>query len=404
VSRTQWLVVGGGIGGLSAALALGRAGQQVRLLERAAAFREIGAGLQIGANATRVMHRLGILDAVEEVAVHPDRGVMMDAVDGTVLTALTLGRPYRDRYGYPYLVMHRSDLLDILLAACRNCDLISLENGKHVVAVASRSSGGSSGGTVTCADGSSYEADVIVGADGIRSTVRQLIDRSEPIASGYVAYRGTMPVTEVAGINPGDVIIWIGPDMHLVQYPIRRGELYNQVAVFHSYRWEAGEQDWGTPDELDERFALACDPVRQAVALVGRDQRSPIFERDPLPTWRQGRAVLIGDAAHPMLQYLGQGACQAMEDALVLAERAAAAGPAAVGPAGLDPAALDKALLGFEESRLPRTTRCQLTARPWGRLWHTTDPLLSALRNRLMRARAYDDYSDVDWLYAEQPA
>jgi 3-hydroxybenzoate 6-monooxygenase len=399
MSRPRWLVVGGGIGGLSAALALARAGQQVHLLERAAAFREIGAGLQIGANATRAMHRLGILDAVEEVAVHPDRGVMMDAVDGTVLTALTLGRPYRDRYGYPYLVMHRTDLLDILLAACQNSDLISLENGKHVIAAASRSSGRSSGGTVTCADGSSYEADVIVGADGIRSTVRQLIDRSEPIASGYVAYRGTMPVTEVADINPGDVVIWIGPDMHLVQYPVRRGELYNQVAVFHSYRWEAGEQDWGTPEELDERFAPACDPVRQAVALVGRDQRSPILERDPLPTWRHGRAVLIGDAAHPMLQYLGQGACQAMEDALVLAERAAAAGPAAA-----DPAALDKALLGFEEARLPRTTRCQLTARPWGRLWHTTDPLLSALRNRLMRARAYDDYSDVDWLYAEQPA
>jgi 2-polyprenyl-6-methoxyphenol hydroxylase-like FAD-dependent oxidoreductase len=399
MSRPRWLVVGGGIGGLSAGLALARAGQQVHLLEKAGAFREIGAGLQIGANATRVMHRLGILDAVEEVAVHPDRGVMMDAVDGTVLTALTLGRPYRDRYGYPYLVMHRSDLLDILLAACRNCDLISLENGKHVVAVASRSSGG----TVTCADGSSYEADVIVGADGIRSTVRQLIDRGEPVASGYVAYRGTMPVTEVADINPGDVVIWIGPDMHLVQYPVRRGELYNQVAVFHSYRWERGEQDWGTPDELDERFALACDPVREAVALVGRDQRSPIFERDPLPAWRHGRAVLIGDAAHPMLQYLGQGACQAMEDALVLAERAAAAGPAVLDPAALDPAALDKALLGFEEIRLPRTTRCQLTARPWGRLWHTTDPLLSALRNRLMRSRAYDDYSDVDWLYAEQP-
>ena len=397
MSRPRWLVVGGGIGGLSAALALARAGQQVHLLERTAAFREIGAGLQIGANATRVMHGLGILDAVEEVAVHPDRGVMMDAVDGTVLTGLTLGRSYRDRYGYPYLVMHRSDLLDILLAACQNCDLISLENGKHVIAVASRSSGRSSGGTVTCADGSSYEADVIVGADGIRSTVRQLIDRGEPIASGYVAYRGTMPVTDVADINPGDVVIWIGPDMHLVQYPVRRGELYNQVAVFHSYRWEHGEQDWGTPEELDERFARVCDPVRQAVALVGRDQRSPIFERDPLPTWRHGRAVLIGDAAHPMLQYLGQGACQAMEDALALAERAAAAGPAAA-----DPAALDKALLGFEEARLPRTTRCQLTARPWGRRWHTTDPLLSALRNRLMRARAYDDYSDVDWLYAEQ--
>lgn len=388
MSRTRWLVVGGGIGGLSTALALARAGQEVHVLERAGAFREIGAGLQIGANATRVMHRLDILDAVEEVAVHPDRAVMMDAVGGTMLTALTLGLTYRERYGFPYLVLHRSDLLDILLAACRNEDLISLENGKHVTSVEA----GSSGGSVTCADGSSYEADIIVGADGIRSTVRRLIDQSEPISSGYVAYRGALPVTEVADIDPGDVVIWIGPDVHLVQYPVRRGELYNQVAVFHSYRWEDGEHDWGTPDELDERFAVACGPVRAAVALVGRDQRSPIFEREPLTSWRHGRAVLIGDAAHPMLQYLGQGACQAMEDALALAERAAEAGPTAI----------DKALLSFEETRLPRTTRCQLAARPWGRLWHTTDPLLGALRDRVMRARAHDDYSDVDWLYADQ--
>jgi 2-polyprenyl-6-methoxyphenol hydroxylase-like FAD-dependent oxidoreductase len=390
VSQPRWLIVGGGIGGLSTALALARAGQPVHLLERAAGFREIGAGLQIGANATRAMHRLGILPAVEDIAVHPDRGVLMDAVDGTVLTALTLGPRYRDRYGFPYLVMHRSDLLDILLAACRDEDLITLENGKNVVSVAS----GATGGSVTCADGSSYEADVIVGADGIRSTVRRLIDRSEPIASGYVAYRGTMPMTEVAGINPADVVIWIGPDIHLVQYPVRRGELYNQVAVFHSHRWENGEQDWGTPEELDEKFAIACDPVRDAVSLVGRDQRSPIFERDPLPTWRHHRAVLMGDAAHPMLQYLGQGACQAMEDAVTMAERAVALGPTAI----------DKALLSFEEARLPRTTRCQLTARPWGRLWHTTDPLMGLLRNRLLRARDHDDYSDVDWLYAGQPA
>jgi 3-hydroxybenzoate 6-monooxygenase len=390
VSGLSWLVVGGGIGGLSTALALARADQEVVLLERAEAFAEIGAGLQIGANATRAMHHLGVLEAVEEVAVHPDRGVMMDAVDGSLLTALTLGTDYRERYGFPYLVMHRSDLLDILLQACRNDARITLHNGKEVVGVEVHAGGGA----VACADGSTYEADVIVGADGLRSRVRHLIDRSEPTMSGYVAYRGTMPIAAAENIDPSDVVIWIGPDIHLVQYPVRRGELYNQVAVFHSLRWEADEARWGTPDELDERFAIACEPVRHAVSLVGRDHGSPIFERDPLPTWRHQRAVLTGDAAHPMLQYLGQGACQAMEDALVLADRAAALGPGSI----------DKALLSFEQARLPRTSRCQLTARPWGRLWHTTDPLTTYLRNRVMRARAHDDYSDVDWLYAEQPA
>lgn len=384
----SWLVVGGGIGGLSTALALAQAGHRVRLLERAEAFHEIGAGLQIGANATRAMHRLGVLEAVEEVAVHPDRGVMMDAVHGTVLTSLTLGSHYRETFGFPYLVMHRSDLLDILLAACTTQPLVTLENGRHVVSVDTDDTGG----RVVCADGNSYQADVVVGADGIRSSVRQLIDVSEPTNSGYVAYRGTMPVTEVEHIEAGDVVIWIGPDIHLVQYPVRRGELYNQVAVFRSRRWEEGRADAGTPEEMDERFAGACAPVRAAVAQVGRDHGATIFERDPLPTWRYHRAVLMGDAAHPMLQYLGQGACQAMEDAVTLADRAAEFGSEAV----------DKALLSFEEERLPRTTRCQLTARPWGRLWHTDDPLTTYLRNRVMRARLPDDYSDVDWLYAEQ--
>ena len=400
MNALRWLVVGGGIGGLSTALALARADQDVVLLERAEAFREVGAGLQIGANATRAMHHLGVLETVEEIAVHPERAVMLDAVDGSVLTALTLGTGYRERYGFPYLVMHRSDLLDILLQRCRDDDRITLLTGKEVVSV----DVDDTGGAVTCADASSYAADVVVGADGIRSTVRQLIDTSAPTMSGYVAYRGTMPmtatpITESADIDPSDVVFWIGPDLHLVQYPVRRGELYNQVAVFHSLRWEAGEESWGTPEELDERFTIACEPVRHAASLVGRDHGAPIFERDPLPTWRHQRAVLTGDAAHPMLQYLGQGACQAMEDALVLAERATTLGLGAV-----DAGSIDKALLSFEEQRLPRTARCQLTARPWGRLWHTTDPLMTTLRNRVLRARAHDDYSEVDWLYAEQSA
>jgi salicylate hydroxylase len=393
VSRHDWLVVGGGIGGLSAALALARGGQAVHVLERAAEFAEIGAGLQIGANATRTMARLGVLAQAEDVAVHPGRGLLMDACTGEMLTAIEDGQLYRQRYGYPYLVMHRGDLLSILLQACEDTGLVTFGTGKNVIAVAA--DGG--GGQVTCDDGSTYEAAAIIGADGLRSAVRQLVDTSEPIVSGYVAYRGTMPIGEVSGgIAPGDVVVWIGPGMHLVQYPVRRGELYNQVAVFRSSAWEAGAEEWGTPAELDDKFSVACTPVREAVSVIGRDRSWPIYERDPLPTWRSGRAILIGDAAHPMLQYLGQGACQAMEDAWCLAEQVAVHGPA--------PGGLDKALRRFEEIRLPRTTRCQLTARSWGQVWHTADPVTVNLRNRVLRARAFDDYSDVGWLYADQSA
>lgn len=392
MSRHRWLIVGGGIGGLSAALALARAGQPCHVLERAPEFAEIGAGLQIGANATRTMARLGILPQAESLAVRPGRGVLMDAAGGTMLTALDVGAKYRDRYGFPYLVIHRSDLLEILLDACRASGLVTFATSKNVTQVAADAGGGQ----VSCEDGSSYEADVIIGADGLRSVVRQLIDTSEPMLNGYVAYRGTMPIADAGtDIAPDDVVIWIGPGMHLVQYPVRRRELYNQVAVFRSDAWQAGASDWGSPAELDERFSAACTRVREAVSRIARDHRWPIFERDPLPTWRHGRAVLMGDAAHPMLQYLGQGACQAMEDAWCLAEQA--------GDLSTDAPALDKALRRFEELRLPRTTRCQLTARPWGQIWHTADPVTVALRNRVLRARAFDDYSDVDWLYAGQP-
>jgi 3-hydroxybenzoate 6-monooxygenase len=390
VSAVPLLIVGGGIGGLATALAVARTGTPVHLVEQAPEFTEIGAGLQIGANATRVMHRLGILEAVERVAVHPERAVMRDATSGEKLTGLTLGETYRRRYGFPYLVMHRSDLLQILLDACTADPLITLENNRTVTEVEL----GADTVTVTCADGSGYRAGVVVGADGLRSRLRRLFVDDELVCSGYVAYRGTMPIEDVATeVETNDIVLWIGPRMHLMQYPVRSGALYNQVAVFHSESFASGNEEWGTPDELDAVFSTTVEPVRRSAASVSRARHWPLFDREPLDSYVRGRVALLGDAAHPMLQVLGQGACQALEDAVCLADNLAE-----------HPEDVEKALASYEESRLPRTTRCQRLARPWAEIWHLTDPLAVALRNRILRSRSDDDYRDVDWLYAEAPA
>ncbi len=384
------LIVGGGIGGLATALAVARTGIPVHLIEQAPEFAEIGAGLQIGANATRVMHRLGVLEAVERVAVHPERAVMRDATTGDKLTGLTLGDTYRRRYGFPYLVMHRSDLLQILLDACLAQDGLTLETGRTVVGVDQDEDSV----TVRCADGGTYETEVLLAADGLNSRIRRLFSDDEPVCSGYVAYRGTMPIEEVAtGVEDNDVVLWIGPGVHLMQYPVRRGELYNQVAVFASPSFAGGNEVWGTPEELDDAFAGTVEAVRTSAGSTSKARHWPLYDREPLDRYVLGRVALLGDAAHPMLQVLGQGACQALEDAVCLADQLAR-----------HPDEPVKALAGYEDQRLPRTTRCQRTARPWAELWHLRDPLAIALRDRILRDRAPDDYRDVDWLYAADPA
>ncbi|MFG1706727.1 FAD-dependent monooxygenase [Nonomuraea sp. M3C6] len=363
---SEVVVVGGGIGGLAAALAQARAGRAVRLLERSAEFGEVGAGLQLGPNATRVLARWGLLDRVVAAGVLPRRLVFRDALTGELLTHLDLGEEFRERYGAPYVVAHRSDLHAILLEACAEAG-VELLNGRHVERVATE--GGRA--RAYCADGSVHEGSVVVAADGLQSGLRaQLVD-DQPHNSGFVAYRGTCPLPE--DFNTDEVVAFLGPDCHFVQYALRGGELLNQVAVFRG------------PGELEAAFDGCCDAIGKGLPHLWRDRHWPMLDRPPIGTWVRGRLALLGDAAHPMLQYLAQGACQAIEDAHALAEQSADGD-------------WDRALAAYQEVRVPRTARVQDTARLWGDIWHV-DGVARVLRNELFRTRDLASHDYVDWLY-----
>jgi 3-hydroxybenzoate 6-monooxygenase len=380
------IVVGGGIGGLSAAFALTRKGLRVRVLERAREFGEVGAGIQIAPNCTRILNAYGLLAEAKRLGVLPEQMVMKDATDGTVLTGLDL-RDMERRYGTPYMVIHRCDLHGLFLRACQEAG-VDLRTSQHVTEY--ETTAGPAGARVRLAGGETQQARLVVAADGLHSVARGQLVGDEPVNSAYVAYRGAVPIEKVRenNVSETDVVVYIGPRCHFVQYPLRGGEMFNQVAVFESAKAKAGEAEWGTPDELDSAFAGMTENIQLGLPLMWRDRCWRMFDRDPIMTWVYGRVALLGDAAHPPLQYIAQGAIMAIEDGYVLAEHLAA-----------NPADVDRALAAYQAVRTEHCRRVLLTSRAWGELWHL-DGEKRARRNEILRARDPRDYSFVDWLYS----
>ncbi|GII64821.1 3-hydroxybenzoate 6-hydroxylase [Sphaerisporangium krabiense] len=391
-SNADVIVIGGGIGGLSAALALTRAGLRVRVHEQASAFGEVGAGLQLAPNCTRILDHYGLLGEATALGVLPESMVMKDAVDATELTRLDL-RDVERRYGHPYLVIHRSDLHGILLRACDRAGVELLTDAR---CTSYENVGG--GARVRFAGGGTDEAEAVIAADGLHSVARELLVRDEPVSSAYVAYRGAVPFEQVAGngVHEKDVVVYVGPRCHFVQYPLRAGEMFNQVAVFESRKALAGEEDWGTPDELDAAFAGTCDQVQKGLPSMWRDRWWRMYDRDPIMTWVSGRIALLGDAAHPPLQYMAQGAIMAIEDGWVLGEQVAAQGARRTGQgSGVD---WDRVLAAYGAVRPEHCRRVVTTARAWGDLWHL-DGVRRLRRNALLRGRDVHDYAFVDWIF-----
>lgn len=388
VIRPDVLVVGGGIGGLAAAYSLTRQGLGVRVLEQAQSFGEVGAGIQLAPNCTRILDDFGLLEEARSLGVVPHSMVMRDAVDGTELTRLDL-RDLEGRYGSPYLVIHRSDLHAMLLRACERVG-VDLVTDQQVVDYANTPHGA----RVVLADGRGEDARVVVAADGLHSVARTLLVDDQPVSSAYVAFRGTVPTDRPRAecVDLGEVVVYIGPRCHFVHYGLRGGELLNQVAVFESPKALAGEEDWGTPDELDDAFATTCDFVRDGMPSMWRDKWWRMFDREPLMSWVHGNITLLGDSAHPPLQYIAQGAIMAIEDAWVLGEHVARQ---RIADGSVDWSA---ALAAYEEVRTEHCRRVQTTSRAWGELWHL-DGIAREQRNALLRGRSTYDYSFIDWLY-----
>jgi salicylate hydroxylase len=388
IGQLPVLIVGGGIGGLAAALALARKGFYVRVIEQAPELKEVGAGIQLGPNVFRMFEVLGLTEAVSRYAVFPENLIMLDAISGDEVTRVPLGDGFRKTFTYPYALIYRPDLLGVLLQACRGSELISLETSQKVVAVDDR------GDRVAARSesGQDFEGAALIGADGLWSTIRQfIVGDGKPQVAGHITYRAVLPTKEVPEhLRRWSMTFWAGEKVHLVIYPLRGGDLYNLVAVFHSNRYEEGWDSYGDPAELHERFAGTCEPVRTLLGKIESWRMWVLCDRPPVKTWSRGRITLLGDAAHPMLQYLAQGACMAVEDAVCLAERAEAArGDFAV------------AFKAYEAARYLRTARVQIMARVYGEFYHAGG-VARELRNTMLSARTPEQsFEAMAWLYGE---
>ncbi|MBX9396654.1 3-hydroxybenzoate 6-monooxygenase [Streptomyces sp. TRM72054] len=384
------VIVGGGIGGLATALAAARAGCRVTVLERRDAMSELGAGIQLAPNAFHALDRLGVGDAVRDRCVRIEALRLMDGTTDETLAAMPLTGAYRTRFGHPYAVVHRADLHRPLLDACRDAGVeLRVDSGL------TRYEQGAVDVTAVLADGERVRGHALIGADGIRSTVRaQLLGDGEPRVSGHTIYRSLVPMDSVPQeLRWNAVTLWAGPKWHLVHYPIASGEFLN-LAITRDDGARQAVAGVPVPGErvLGEFPGLGSYPRR--LLELGRDWRTWVLcDRDPVGTWTEGRVALLGDAAHPMLQYAAQGACQALEDAVVLGGLLDGAGPDDV------PQRLEK----YAAARHERTARAQLVARRMGeRLYHPQGRAATERNAMLAALSTTDMYDAVHWLHGER--
>ena len=387
----QVLIAGGGIGGLAAALACSQAGCHVRLYERAPAFSEVGAGIQMGPNVVRVLQAWGLDDALRQVAAFPERLQVRHAPSGRELGVLRLGQTAVQRYGAPYATIHRADLHQLLLAALQRRESVWLNTGKAV----RRFSESADAVNLRLDDGPEVEGDVLIGADGLWSGVRtQLLADGPPRVAGHLAYRAMVPQASLpAALRSQQVTAWLGPRLHVVQYPVRGGDWLNVVAIVHGHV-HGGLEDWdhsANAADLQRHLAPTCSALRALVEAVPDWRLWVLCDRPPLSGADQmarGRVALLGDAAHPMRPYLAQGAGMAIEDAAELARQIAQVDGVLDIPTLLQRYALN---------RWQRCARVQARSIRNGEIFHmdgamawSRDAALRLLGERLL---------DVPWLY-----
>ncbi|MGH6803156.1 MAG: FAD-dependent monooxygenase [Methyloceanibacter sp.] len=382
------LIAGGGIGGLAAAIALGRRGIETEILERSQFTEETGAGIQLGPNATRALAALGVLDAIEPHAFRPEAIVIYDGISGRKLSSMPLGKHAEQRYGAPYLTLHRADLHAGLRAVAQSLAPAVLRPGFELTAIDAQ------GGDVVAlaVDGSEAEGASLIGADGLWSTVRPLISPAASLRfTGASAWRARLPRGNLPPPFDAPVVgLWLGPGTHIVHYPVRGGGDLNVVAITEG---GAERQGWNQPGGAETLLASFTRWTKDSKSLLERAEgwRSWSLSRlAPLRSWSAGRIALLGDAAHPVLPYLAQGAALAIEDAVTLAA-CIEAWP------GDPPAAFRR----YEGLRRPRVARVQRLSRRYGWLYHVRGPLRPA-RNLILERRSEETaLRRFDWLYRQ---
>lgn len=381
-------MAGGGIGGLAAALGLAKAGFEVVVFEQSSRFGEIGAGIQLGPNAFHALDYLGVGEAARRKAVYIDALVMMDSLSGERVANIPVNEPFREYFGNPYAVIHRSDLHRVLLDACQQHPSVALLTHKTV----HRYEQGAGQVDIHTTDGETCGAYSLIGADGLNSMVRrQLVGDGPPRVSGHVAYRALMPFDKMPeDLRWNAATLWAGPKNHIVHYPLKGWEVFNIVCVFHDHqRTEAAANQPGSREEVMRRFADVCAKPMTILNALHEWRYWVLCDREPIDTWVDGRVALLGDAAHPMMQYFAQGACQAMEDAVCLAHMLAR-----------NEGDFDQGLRDYQSARVVRTARVQISSRLIGDYLYHAEGVTRLVRNTMYRDRSAEDwYRSLQWLY-----
>jgi 3-hydroxybenzoate 6-monooxygenase len=380
------VIVGGGLGGLTTALALGRAGRRVRILEQAPEFGAIGYGIQLGPNVVSMFDRLGITAAVLATGDVPDACVMVDAYSGEEITRIPLGATFRERFRHPYIIIHRVDLHQVLMDACRVRPEIAFEPAAAATGFEDRGDRV----IVQTADGGCIEGSALIGADGLHSTVRaKLRQEGEPHQFGYVAQRTLVPMAEVRDPVPRrNVYMWSGPGFHVVHYPLRHGAEFNIVAVYRTSTFADRLAEHDHRAEVKRVFAGAHRAIQAMLATMNLERRWPLADRDPIRHWHKGRVTLVGDAAHPTLQSLAQGACMAIEDGVCLA--------ALIDLANGD---FERAFAQYSTERYVRTARLQLESRNMWDIYHAEGIARDVVRQTFADRTEEDLFRCLAWLY-----
>ncbi len=379
------LIAGGGIGGLAAALALTRRGFMVKVLEQAPEIGEIGAGIQLGPNAFHAFDALGVGDKTRGRAVYTDYMVMHDAIDEYQVGKIPTGEAFIQRFGNPYAVIHRADVHTSLLEGAQETGKVSFQTSTRV----ERIEQDAHGVTVFDQHGNAHKGLALIGADGVKSVVRAQYVNDPARVTGHVVYRAVVDKKDFPeNLQWNAASIWVGPNCHLVHYPLRGGEQYNVVVTFHSRQQEEWGVTDGSKEEVQSYFQGICPKARQLIDLPKSWKRWATADREPIGQWSFGRATLLGDAAHPTTQYMAQGACMALEDAVTLGE--------ALRVEGND---FEKAFDLYQRARVSRTARIVLSGREMGRIYHAKG-VERLVRNDLWRGRTPERFYDaMEWLY-----